>query len=119
LYGILEESEDDRFTVSARSRSSPGRCITKEALVGTSFGNEDTSMNRFPLPTTGSSYPRIGIFVLAGMTLIAGMLDLVFSRWILASSAVFFFLGVTDFGRQCPLFLSVQHHINRRRSKNK
>jgi hypothetical protein len=32
-------------------------------------------------------------------------------------SGVALFLGITDFGRQCPLMLSVQHHLNRMKLK--
>ena len=39
------------------------------------------------------------------------------SYYLLAGSAAALFLGITDFGRQCPLFLSVRHLVNRIRSK--
>jgi hypothetical protein len=39
------------------------------------------------------------------------------SYYLLIGSAAALFLGVTDFGRQCPLILSVQHHLNRMKSK--
>ena len=37
--------------------------------------------------------------------------------YILAMSLLVLFLGFTDFGRQCPLMLSVQHHLNRMKLK--
>jgi hypothetical protein len=37
--------------------------------------------------------------------------------YLLIGSATAIFLGVTDFGRRCPLILSVQHHLNRMKSK--
>jgi len=39
------------------------------------------------------------------------------SYYLLIGSAVALFFGITDFGRQCPLILSVQHHLNRMKSK--
>ena len=39
------------------------------------------------------------------------------SYYLLIGSAAALLLGVTDFGRQCPLILSVQHHLNRMKSK--
>jgi hypothetical protein len=41
------------------------------------------------------------------------------SYYLLISSVTVLFLGVTDFGRQCPLILSVQHHLNRMKSKRR
>jgi hypothetical protein len=37
--------------------------------------------------------------------------------FLLIGSGAALFLGVTDFGRQCPLILSVQYHLNRIKSK--
>ena len=39
------------------------------------------------------------------------------SYYLLIGSAAALFLGLTDCGRQCPLILSVQHHLNRMKSK--
>ena len=39
------------------------------------------------------------------------------SYYLLIGSVAAIFLGLTDFGRQCPLILSVQHHLNRMKSK--
>ncbi len=39
------------------------------------------------------------------------------SYFLLMGSIAALFFGLTDFGRQCPLILSVQHHLNRRKSK--
>jgi hypothetical protein len=58
--------------------------------------------------------------VLKGM----GILGIVFfllgspgSYYLLAGSAAALFLGLTNFGRQCPLFLSVRHLVYRMKSK--
>ncbi|MCX6122329.1 MAG: hypothetical protein NTX44_12035 [Ignavibacteriales bacterium] len=37
--------------------------------------------------------------------------------FLLIGSGAALFLGLTDFGRQCPLILSVQYHLNRMKSK--
>ena len=37
--------------------------------------------------------------------------------YLLIGSAAALFLGLTDFGRQCPLFLSVRHVFHRMKSK--
>ena len=39
------------------------------------------------------------------------------SYYLLAGSAAALFLGVTDFGRQCPLMLSIRHRIYRMKSR--
>jgi hypothetical protein len=39
------------------------------------------------------------------------------SYYLLIGSAVALFLGVTDFGRQCPLILSARHLLYRMKSK--
>jgi hypothetical protein len=39
------------------------------------------------------------------------------SYYLLIGSAAALFLGITGFSRQCPLILSVQHHLNRMKSK--
>ncbi|MGD0590075.1 MAG: hypothetical protein ABSA44_04665 [Bacteroidota bacterium] len=39
------------------------------------------------------------------------------SYFLLIGSGVALFLGVTDFGRQCPLILSVRHLLYRMKSK--
>jgi Sec-independent protein secretion pathway component TatC len=39
------------------------------------------------------------------------------SYYLLIGTVVALFLSITDFGRQCPLILSVQHHLNRMKSK--
>jgi hypothetical protein len=41
------------------------------------------------------------------------------SYYLLAGSIAALFLGVTDFGRQCPLILSARHLVYRIRSKGK
>jgi hypothetical protein len=41
------------------------------------------------------------------------------SYYLLIGSAAALFLGLTDFGRQCPLILSVQHLLYRMKSKRK
>jgi hypothetical protein len=39
------------------------------------------------------------------------------SYYLLIGSVAVLFLGVTDFGRQCPLILSVRHLLYRMKSK--
>jgi hypothetical protein len=41
------------------------------------------------------------------------------SGWLLALGLVAMFLGVTDFGRQCPLILSARHLAYRIKSKGR
>jgi hypothetical protein len=41
------------------------------------------------------------------------------SYYLLIGAAAALFLGLTDFGRQCPLILSVQHLLYRMKSKKK
>jgi hypothetical protein len=41
------------------------------------------------------------------------------SVWLLMLGLFALFLGITDFGRQCPLILSVRHLAYRMRSKGK
>ena len=61
------------------------------------------------------SLDGIGVIVaLMGLSGISG------SGWFLMMVGLFaLFLGVTDFGRQCPLILSVRHLAYRIRSKRK
>jgi hypothetical protein len=119
MYGISEELQEGCIAVSTASHVSSDQCIKEKTMDDSSFGNQSTFMNKNQLSTSNISLLRTGIFILAGITLVAGLSDFFLSRWILVSSAVFFFLGITDFGRQCPIVLSVQHHINRWKSKNK
>jgi hypothetical protein len=39
------------------------------------------------------------------------------SVWMFAPGVIAVFLGVTDFGRQCPLFLSARHMVYRIKGK--
>ena len=58
-------------------------------------------------------------------TMVFGAASLIFasSGWFLSTlflaiGALGLFLGVTDFGRQCPLFLSARHFLNRIKRKS-
>ena len=58
--------------------------------------------------------------VLKGIGILGVLLFLLGSPgryYVLAVSLPVLFLGFTDFGRQCPLMLSVQHHLNRMKLK--
>lgn len=60
--------------------------------------------------------------VLKGLGIFGVLLFLLGIRggyYLFAGSAAVLFLGVTDFGRQCPLILSVRHLAYRIRSKRK
>ena len=53
------------------------------------------------------------ILALMGLSGISG------SVWLLMLGLLALFLGITDFGRQCPLILSARHLVYRIRSKGK
>jgi 1,4-dihydroxy-2-naphthoate octaprenyltransferase len=60
---------------------------------------------------------RWSAFVFAGVAVFLFVLHIGADNWILALVGVGFFLGITDFGRQCPLLLSVHHLLARMRKK--
>jgi hypothetical protein len=58
--------------------------------------------------------------VLKGIGILGVLLFLLGSPgrpYLIAMSLLVLFLGFTDFGRQCPLMLSVRHHLNRMKLK--
>jgi hypothetical protein len=57
-----------------------------------------------------------GVGVIVSMLFLSGMYG---SVLLLVLGLAFLFLGATDFGRQCPLILSVRHLVYRIQSKAK
>jgi hypothetical protein len=57
-----------------------------------------------------------GIGVILALMFLGGVSG---SGWMLTLGLFALFLGITDFGRQCPLILSVRHLAYRVRSKGK
>jgi hypothetical protein len=51
------------------------------------------------------------------ISLLMGLSPVGGSGWFLSLGLLFLFLGVTDFGRQCPLILSARHLAYRIQSK--
>lgn len=58
-------------------------------------------------------------FIITGIAVLLFIIHNGTDAWMLALAGVGFFLGVTDFGRQCPLLLSVHHILARIRKKGK
>ncbi len=61
-------------------------------------------------------YMLNGVGVVLALMFLAGGSG---SGWLLALGLFALFLGITDFGRQCPLILSVHHLAYRIRSRGK
>ncbi|MCX6142099.1 MAG: hypothetical protein NTZ35_02665 [Ignavibacteriales bacterium] len=61
-------------------------------------------------------YVLIGVGVVLALMFLSGGSG---SVWFLVLGLIALFLGITDFGRQCPLILSVRHLAYRLRSKGK
>ena len=64
-----------------------------------------------------SSFRRLALLVLAGISVLLYATGIFPSPWSLVIGILAFFLGVTDFGRQCPLILSARSLLSRMRSK--
>jgi NhaP-type Na+/H+ and K+/H+ antiporter len=64
------------------------------------------------------SFNRKLVFGLSGVLLFFIITEIVGGKLLLAVSIIALFLGFTNFGRQCPLLLSLQYYINRMKSKN-
>jgi hypothetical protein len=56
-------------------------------------------------------------FAIAGAAAILVILNIIGSLWIYLIGAAALFLGVTDFGRRCPLVLSIRYLYARRRKR--
>jgi hypothetical protein len=54
---------------------------------------------------------------IAALGIVLFFLDPPGKYYVLIGSLAALFLGLTDFGRQCPLILSVRYHLNRIKSK--
>jgi hypothetical protein len=65
------------------------------------------------------SLSRKLVFGLSGFLVFLLIAEIVSGKLLFAVSLIALFLGFTDFGRQCPLLLSLQYHITRIKSKNK
>jgi TRAP-type uncharacterized transport system fused permease subunit len=59
------------------------------------------------------------VFGLSGVLLFLFIAERAAGKLLLTLSIIALFLGFTNFGRQCPLLLSLQYRINRMKSKNK
>jgi Na+/H+ antiporter NhaB len=57
------------------------------------------------------------VFGLSGVLLFFIITEIAAGKLLLAVFIITLFLGFTNFGRQCPLLLSLQYHINRMKSK--
>jgi uncharacterized membrane protein YecN with MAPEG domain len=57
-------------------------------------------------------------FIVAGIAVLLFVLHIGAEKWMLALAGVVLFLGITDYGRQCPLLLSVHHLLARLRKKS-
>jgi hypothetical protein len=56
-------------------------------------------------------------FIAAGVVFLLLVFHIAYSSWFLLAGIAALFFGVTDFGRQCPLFMSVQHMLAQMRKK--
>jgi len=63
------------------------------------------------------SFSRKLVFGLAGILIILFITKIAAGTFLVVGSIIAVFLGFTNFGRQCPLLLSLQYHINRMKSK--
>jgi hypothetical protein len=61
-------------------------------------------------------YMLISVGVILGLMFLSGVSG---RGWLLTLGLFALFLGITDFGRQCPLILSLRHLAYRMRSKGK
>jgi hypothetical protein len=73
---------------------------------------EQTEQNKLSL------YRKL-VFGLAGVIFVLIFMEIFRGIFALAGLIILLFLGVTNFGRQCPLFLSLRNHINRIKTKDK
>jgi hypothetical protein len=64
-------------------------------------------------------FNRKFVFGLSGVLLFYIITEIAAGKLLLAVSLIALFLGFTNLGRQGPLLLSLQYHINRMKSKNK
>ena len=64
------------------------------------------------------SFFRKLVFGLSGILFILIITGIDGSIFIIAGLIITLFLAVTNFGRQCPLLLSLRYHINRMKTKN-
>jgi hypothetical protein len=67
----------------------------------------------------GLSFSRKLVFGLSGVLFFLIIAGLASSKMLLAGLIIALFLGVTNFGCQCPLLLSLRSHINRMKTKDK
>ena len=51
------------------------------------------------------------------LPLISFLYGILSVSWLLAAFAILLFLAVTDFGRRCPLVLSIKHFYYRRKER--
>jgi hypothetical protein len=83
------------------------------------MNNAEEEMNREHTMRNKLSLSRKLIFGLSGVLIFLLITEIVSGKLLFAVSFIALFLGVTDFGRQCPLLLSVQYHVHRVTSKTK
>ena len=63
------------------------------------------------------SFHRKLVFGLSGVLLFLFIAEIAAGKLLLVVSMIALFLDFTNLGRQCPLLLSLQYHINRMKSK--
>jgi hypothetical protein len=65
------------------------------------------------------SLQRWMLFIAAGIAFLLFVFHVTGNTCVFLLGGLAFFFGVTDFGRQCPLLLSVHHILARIRKKGK
>ena len=72
---------------------------------------EHRSRNKF-------SFYRKLVFAMSGILFVLIITGIAGGIFMIGGLIITLFLAVTNFGRQCPLLLSLQYHINRMKTKN-
>ncbi len=63
------------------------------------------------------SFQRIIVFVMAGIILVLTSFEIIPNLIGLGAILILLFLGVTNYGRQCPVVLSIKRIIHKIKSK--
>jgi len=65
------------------------------------------------------SFYRKLVFGLAGVLFVLIIMEIFNGIFPIAGLIIMLFLGVTNYGRQCPMLLSLRNHISRMKTKDK
>lgn len=84
-------------------------CTSKLKMVFACYNKKKDCTARMETQKRNISLQRWIVFVAAGFALLLFVLHRTENLCVFLLGGLAFFFGVTDFGRRCPLFLSVQH----------